>query len=392
MIRRSCRLLQAFALSSCVAGGAAADARNMDLQPYQMVRSLQLVQDRIAGGDHASLPMQNKLLEMIDTRFRSSSQEDFSDERNIRALLVYAMSGGNPSTVASRLGRLELPDMDRTAGDAVLAYLLGDAVQARTALASIDPTRYANDVAAFLSLIMGSVLAGDRYDEALSHLDRARLLGPGTLVEEAALRRTVALAVAKGDGERFIAASEQYARRFLRSPYAAQFAEAFVEGTINLRETLNLTRFEQTVDWMTGEQARTIYLRLSRQAAIDGDAELLAFATDRVKKYPVGRDGMRDARAELYSTLSSVTSTTVTETLDRLEGLNNAGLSVKDRALLEAAKTVAHEVVAPVSPQSLPATARPATDADEAAIDRGLIESTRARLEEIDKLLEESGR
>ena len=35
-----------------------------------MVRSLQLVQDRIASGDHAALPMQRKLLEMIDKRFR----------------------------------------------------------------------------------------------------------------------------------------------------------------------------------------------------------------------------------------------------------------------------------------------------------------------------------
>lgn len=39
------------------------------LQPYQMVRSLQLVQDRLASGDHAALPMQNKLLEMADARF-----------------------------------------------------------------------------------------------------------------------------------------------------------------------------------------------------------------------------------------------------------------------------------------------------------------------------------
>ena len=39
------------------------------LQPFQMVRSLELVQDRIAGGDHAALPMQRKLLEMIDARF-----------------------------------------------------------------------------------------------------------------------------------------------------------------------------------------------------------------------------------------------------------------------------------------------------------------------------------
>ena len=54
------------------------------LEPYQMVRSLQLVQDRIAVGDHAALPMQRKLLEMIDERLRSASSHDFVDQRNFR--------------------------------------------------------------------------------------------------------------------------------------------------------------------------------------------------------------------------------------------------------------------------------------------------------------------
>jgi len=66
------------------------------LQPYQLVRSLQLVQDRIAAGDHAALPMQAKLLEMADTRLRAADAEDFKDPKNFRALLVYGMSGGKP--------------------------------------------------------------------------------------------------------------------------------------------------------------------------------------------------------------------------------------------------------------------------------------------------------
>ena len=69
------------------------------MQPYQLVRSLQLVQDRIASGDHAALPMQGKLLEMIDPRLRRPTPQDFKDAKNFRALLVYGMSGGNPLTV-----------------------------------------------------------------------------------------------------------------------------------------------------------------------------------------------------------------------------------------------------------------------------------------------------
>ena len=95
-------ILAAVALGSTA---ARADFTNGSLQPYQMVRSLQLVQDRIAGGDHAALPMQKKLLELTDARFRAASDKAFADRRNAHALMVYAMSGGNPATVADSLAR-----------------------------------------------------------------------------------------------------------------------------------------------------------------------------------------------------------------------------------------------------------------------------------------------
>ncbi len=49
------------------------------LEPYQIVRSLELVQDRLAGGDHASQPMQRKLLEMIDQRFATKEGSRFEN-------------------------------------------------------------------------------------------------------------------------------------------------------------------------------------------------------------------------------------------------------------------------------------------------------------------------
>ncbi len=101
------------------------------MQPYQMVRSLQLVQDRIASGDHAALPMQNKLLEMIDARLRDAGKEDFADKRNFRAMLVYAMSGGNPATIEAVLLRLNLEQTDAKLAEGVLDYLQGRQGEAR---------------------------------------------------------------------------------------------------------------------------------------------------------------------------------------------------------------------------------------------------------------------
>ena len=71
--------------------GRAEAQERFDLEPYQMVRSLELVQDRIAAGDEAALPMQRKLLEMIDAKLLATPPAGFEDPRNFDALLVYAI-------------------------------------------------------------------------------------------------------------------------------------------------------------------------------------------------------------------------------------------------------------------------------------------------------------
>src|SRR5690606_8878443 len=95
------------------------------------------------------------------------------------------------------------------------------------------------DVAIYVSLIKGSMLSDVEPANALALLDKARLLAPGTLVEEAALRRSIAVATRLGEAARFVRLSEQYVRSYLRSPYASQFADAFVAGIVELRETVD---------------------------------------------------------------------------------------------------------------------------------------------------------
>ena len=393
MIRRTFSVRGPLALTALSIGLACmnpATGAEAALQPYQMVRSLQLVQDRIAGGDHAALPMQKKLLELIDTRFHATGGEDFEDRRNFQALLIYAMSGGNPSTIADMLARAELEETDRAVGAAILGYLLGDVSQSRAALARIAPQDHSPEVAASLFLIKGSVIALDRPEPGIAMLDEARLLSPGTLVEEAALRRTVALAAKAGLAEKFLFASEQYARRYLRSPYSSQFAESFVTGIVDLRDHIDLSGIEQTVAWMTGEQARTVYLRLARRAAIEGDAEMLAFASAKAAGYTGASDNAADPRSELYSGISSVTSDTVEQVLERLKELDARSLSATDRALLTAAKAVAAEVVAPVSTRFVPPA--PESNGDEAGEPDTdtRVSAARAKLEAIDELLLET--
>lgn len=318
------------------------------LQPYQLVRSLQLIQDRIAGGDHAALPMQAKLLEMADARLRAADAEVFKDPKNFRALLVYGMSGGNPATVEAAVSRATtMSPQDIAIAKGVINYLVGRPAGAIDVLRPIDPMTLPADLGAFLALVKGSLMAAEEPKAALALLDEARLLSPGTLVEEAALRRSVGIAATQGDAARFALASTQYVERYLYSPYASQFADSFVSGVIALHMAISRDKLADITSMMDPEREKVIYLRIARRAAIDGLNELSAFASARAEQ---GRDGITnqdDPRALLYASLSTVTSGTIEDVRAKLGKIDRSRLSEGDRDLLDAAQAIAGEVIAP---------------------------------------------
>jgi len=376
----------------CLAGTTA--KAESPLSPYQMIRSLQTIQDRLADGDHAVLPMQSKALEMIDARFRASTAEDFADRRNFNALLVYGMSGGNPSTIAATLSRLELGDADKRVGAGVVEYLRGNSGRALSTLAEVDPLVLAPDVGAFVALVKGSVNAAERPADGYANFDTARLLAPGTLVEEAALRRTIALATQQGNADRFLRAAEQYTRRFIRSPYASQFADSFLAGVLQLRDKIDLAATAEVIAQMRPEQSKVIYLRIARSAAIEDYRNLIDFARQGLAA--MEGEAEPDPRTVLYESLSAITSSKVGDVKERLADVDRSRLSANDRRLLDAALSIVGEVTRPpvstadarepVAVAAQPADA-PGVKTDEAQ--NPLLTDARKRLEAIDQLLRE---
>ncbi|MEP9399834.1 chemotaxis protein MotC [Mesorhizobium sp. KR2-14] len=365
--------LVGFALLAATLPGRAEDGTSR-LQPFQMVRSLQIVQDRIAAGEHAIMPMQRKLLEIIDRRLNSGSKEDFSDPRNLRALLVYAMSGGNPATIRTVLSRLELDTSTGDIGKGVSSYLNGEVLEARAALAPVDPIALPPDLGAFVALVKGSVIAVDEPQEALTLFDQARLLAPGTLIEEGALRRSVDLTATLGDAHRFTLSSIQYVERYLRSPYASQFADSFVSGVIALHGSLDTATVEAITSMMEAEQERVIYLRIARRAGIDGLKELSAFASAKVEQEGKVVGKSDDPRALLYSSLASISAGTSEEINAKLSRIDRSKLSQSDRELYDAVASVATKLTArpptlnEEAPADQPGAEAQADDADELII------------------------
>ncbi len=286
-----------------------------------------------------------------------------------------------------------------------MSYALGDHARARAALGGVSPLDLPPAVGAPLGLVSGSLLMRDTPLRALQLFDETRLVAPGTLLEEAALRRTLDATAILGDAERFTRAARQYVTRFIHSPYASQFAESLVAGIVTMRDTIDLDEVAQIADRMSNEQARVIYLRIARQAAIDGHDGLLAFASVQAAKKPSDPQQAEplDPRAVLYASAASVTKENVTEVLETLRSIDEKRLSASDKELLRAAKAIARSVIEPPvitveaeraaepavlgdSGQITPATA--ATEAAATDNEASFVQSAREKLEAVDRLLE----
>lgn len=346
----------AAALLLLASGPVAFASSDGELAPYQMVRSLQMVQDRLAGGDHAAMPMQRKLLAMIDERFRNSTRAEFDDRRNFRSLLIYAMSGGNPATLDRTLAKLELDADEKRLASGVLNYVNGRPKVAKIALGPVEAMKVDVELGPFIALVKGSIAAVDDPPTAARALDQAILLGPGTLVEEAALRRKVSVATDIRDQARFLSASDQYVRRFLRSPYASQFADSFVAGVVAMHNEMDLERVASIIEGMDREQQAVIYLRLARRAAIEGLPGLSDFTRGR-SDHGLGPVASDDPRGALYDALTTLTSGTREDIVPRLNAVDRSRLSANDRMLLDAALAVGSKLTGEVP--SLPAPAAP---------------------------------
>lgn len=344
-------LLRRLFLMGTVLCGAASVAMSAcaedldDLAPYKMIRSLQYVQDTVALGDHSAMEMQRFLLSTIDERFRTADTAIFDDPRNVDAALVYAMSGGNPETLEFLIKRDVGGHFDSRLTDALRSYLSGRGSQSVKSLAEIFPEYKRARVGPYLALVSANSVIRKDPALALTYFDWARLVAPGTIVEEAALRRSVYVTSEAGWIDKSMVYANRYARRYLRSPYASQFADLFVKLAVDHFEAIKEEDILEVLSFMDVPRQREVYLRMARLAAISGKNKLASLAAERAQMLSEDGENMPRVLADLYSGLASVPSGDVSSAMESIIAIPDDKLSEKDRALKAAAKAVAEEVL-----------------------------------------------
>lgn len=353
MLKRLGTIFAASVLAVPLALGPARASGTEELAPFKMIRSLQYVQDSVVLGDHSAIEMQRFMLGAIDERLRAADPSAFRDPRNVDAALVYVMSGGNPATLDLLADRDIEGNFDSRVTDALRQYLNGKGPLIVENLTKAAPEYKNSRIGPYLFLILGNAMSQQDPIEAMKHYDWARLTAPGTIIEEAALRRSVSLAAQAGLPEKGFRYALNYARRYLTSPYASQFADVFVELAVAHFDESADGRVSEILSFMDSARQREVYLRVARRAAIAGNQALARVASKRAEEL-VGDDGSRSQMlASFYEGLAAVPSADVFSAAEALAAIPDDKLSPRDRALREAARAVADAVVRPPAIESL---------------------------------------
>jgi chemotaxis protein MotC len=263
---------------------AAPAVPHSDTQPYQLLRELQMLQDQIAQGSTKALLDQRALRARMDVELAAADAAAWQDRRNAFAAVTYVLSGGAPAILARLQGLAPAPAVDKRLVDGALAYAEGKEEEAGRALADIDAFDLPPSMGAQVALAQSALAVRSDPEKTLKLLDVARLLAPGTLVEEAALRREIFVADQMKDGDRVVRLARQYLERFRHSVYAGNFRNRFAAAVSHMDLTKSADQARR-LDEMLAEiepAARCqLYLTFALAAVVKGNAAAATLAAER---------------------------------------------------------------------------------------------------------------
>lgn len=390
MTLKAAAFAAALALSGLVQAMPPPKAFAAAAPPYTIIRTLQVLQEQVAHGNAAAQAALPKLMAHIADEFLAADPAVWAEPRNARAAVTFLLSGGKPGVVRTLLEKGTMaPSVDLLIKGA-LAYGEGNDQVARSLLGDIDPKGLPAMLGGHLALVQASLLPEADNAKAGKLLDLARLLVPGTLVEEAALRRQMFLLTGPETLDRFVFLSRQYIRRYRASIYADNFKQRLTAVARSLAvagDMASLSRFEAILaEYPTSEQV-TFYLAIARAAIIQGKALAARYAAERASALAGGHgeDGLRSA---LYAAAALVVSDDTGRGLKTLEGIDRAKLSPQDAELQDAALAVAGSVRKEIrSGEAAPLADGGGAHSPDEVEARAVLDRAEASLASTDKLL-----
>jgi chemotaxis protein MotC len=387
------RLVEPLFLLTLAAGASAPASAQSPLAPTnmqtisEMTADLQALQARIAAGDKSAYAAQSDRFNAIGAAIAAAKPEAWQSKRETDAVVVYLLSGGQPREVVQLLQSGAASKSETPLLRGAIAYIAGNEAEAESLLGGLDPRKLDLRLAGQVAFAQSVLQSSKDAKKAIALLDLARLLAPGCLVEEAALRREILLAVDQRDFDRVASLARQYATRFGRSVYADDFLHGLANALVQagMAESLpNYSKLQVFLSWLAPEVRRDFLLTIARAEALNGKFPVAgAAAREALRDAPP--DSADEARGRLYEASARILTPEYDEGVAELQSAAQSKLDKGDQALLAAVHGVAAYVRQPPGEGgskregASPEAPTPQGGADEAAATIGLAEAALER-------------
>lgn len=184
------------------------------------IRALTELQQQTILGNQTALAQQLTLAAKLNRQFSNSVASDWEAVRARQSLIKYVLSGGSAEALQKLLKEGGVPESDLALAMGVLAYAMGSRREALEQLSTVDPRSLNAGLGGHVALVKSMLMRDVDKRASIPFIDDARLLSPGTIVEEMALRTSIEFAIADGDRRRFERAALSYFIRFPKSLFA----------------------------------------------------------------------------------------------------------------------------------------------------------------------------
>jgi chemotaxis protein MotC len=316
------------------------------IQPVEIMRSLEATQDQVATGSAEAPRQLPRLVAQIAERLLAADAGLWREARNDRAVVIYTLSGGQPRVIRKIIQLGVAPEPEATLMVGALAYVEGQDAKARQILMTIDARALAPSLGGYIALAQSALAAKDDPRRAMRLLDEARILAAGTLVEEAALRRTVFLADETSDLSRFATSSSQYLRRYQRSVYAENFRRRFGESVTRFGITGDPGQREKLRNLLSELEASeqlNLYLNIAQYGILKGKIEPARFAAAAAMRLSQ-ETGLEQTRSKLYQATTTILTQSLEVGLRELAEVDASHLQKRDQELSEVVAKMAGQI------------------------------------------------
>jgi chemotaxis protein MotC len=296
--------LAATAIVAAALGGAPASAQTIS----DLTLDLQNLQARIAAGDKAAYASQTERISAVGAAILAAKPEVWQSKRETDSAVIYLLSGGQPRDIVRLVESGAVPASEIPLMRGVLAYVLGNEPEAEKRLSAIDARRLPLRLAGPMAFAQSVLETSHDSAKAIELLDLARLLAPGTLVEEAALRREIMLVADQHDGRphRPIGAPIRLAFRRLGLRRGLPADPGRRARSIRRdRQPGGFDKFKAFFAALAPETRRGFLLGLARAAMLSGRFEVAAMAAAAALD-GVPPDSVEEARGKLYEAMARI--------------------------------------------------------------------------------------